>query len=119
LYAVCSAGVSKSDGRPSWELAYCALAGNCELFWLAAWVVDSVRLECITKAPTEPPIKAAIKATGKSLFVMIMVKSLLLEYFYRSSPAVSAMSVPLTASTEGCLPMIVVIRCFAQKLKQM
>jgi hypothetical protein len=35
-------------------------------------VVDSVLLECITKAPTEPPIKAAIKATGKSLFVMII-----------------------------------------------
>src|SRR6185437_9028072 len=33
--------------------------------------------ECITTAPTDPPIRAATKATGSNLFVMIIVLSLL------------------------------------------
>jgi hypothetical protein len=35
---------------------------------------------CITSAPTEPPIRAAIKATGNSLLVKIIALLLLVKY---------------------------------------
>jgi hypothetical protein len=47
------------------------VAGNVEAELTVCGSADWV-LECITTAPTDPPMSAATKATGSNLFVIIM-----------------------------------------------